>query len=298
MTSEGATDLVVGAVDVYQHAEPDLLPRRGDDVALAHEAKEAGLAAAVHRHHFSPTAERSRLVTAITGFPLFGAILLNDSVGGLNPMAVELAIEMGTVWIGLPTLSARAQRQRLGRTPTQHQRALAFGPGNLTLVDDDGALLDPVHEILRLAAACDLAVNVGYASFPECLAVLRVARAIGMAKLVITNPLTTMQLTLGELDELLASADVVVEQTCYSLHASGSYGGGDRAIETAAALIGHVGYRRVVLSSDGGMREAPRPAELLAWGCEQLLGAGFAEAQLRSMTRTLPSELVAETLGT
>jgi hypothetical protein len=287
---------VVGAVDLYQHAEPDLLPRRGDDIALARDALGAGLAAAVHRHHFSPTAERSRLVAALTGFPLLGAILLNDSVGGLNPTAVELAVEMGAAWIGLPTLSARAQRQRLGRVPTAHRRALTFGPGHLALVDADGRLLDEVQEILRIAAEHGLVVNVGYAGFSECRAVLHAAKAIPLDKVVITNPLTTMGFTPAELDELLGTADLVVEQTCYSLHSSGSYGGGDAAVEAAAALIGHVGYRRIVLSSDGGMQGAPPPAELLAWGCERLLAAGLAEGQLRHMTSTLPSELVAATL--
>src|SRR3954452_21003924 len=103
-----------GAVDLYVHAEPDLIPRRGDDLELAAELKDAGYAAAVHRHHFSGTAERSALVARATGFPLLGALLLDDCAGALNPSVVERELRMGAVWIGLPTISSCYFRSRLG----------------------------------------------------------------------------------------------------------------------------------------------------------------------------------------
>jgi Family of unknown function (DUF6282) len=287
--ADTAGDIVRGAVDLYQHANPDLLPRRGDDVELAEEAKGAGLAAIVHRHHFSPTAERATLARRQTGFPILGAILLNDSVGGLNPTAVELALEMGAVWIGLPTLSAQAQRDRLARMPTRRAQALTFGPGRLTLTDADGKLLPAVHEILDLARSRQVTVNVGYAGFADCQALIRSDRSL---KAVITNPLTTMGLSFDQLDELLEGSALVVEQTAYSLHPSGSYGGGHEAVERAAEIVRRVGPGRLALSSDGGMEDAPGPAELLTWACCRLLEAGIGEDDVYTMTHGVPGSLV------
>ncbi|MBV9660537.1 MAG: hypothetical protein JO337_05205, partial [Acidimicrobiales bacterium] len=124
-----ASDLVNGAVDLYVHSNPDLLPRRTDDIGLARESATAGVAAAIHRHHYCPTAERSKIAQDATGFLLHGAILLNDSVGGINPTAVDLALRDGAVWIGLPTLSAAAMRAQTGWRATRYAKELAFGPG-------------------------------------------------------------------------------------------------------------------------------------------------------------------------
>src|SRR5262245_4634359 len=97
-------EMLEDAVDLYCHANPDILPRRGDDIGLATESKQDGFRAALHRHHFSPTAERTQLARDATGFDLLGAIVLNDAVGGINPYAVELALRMGAVWVAFPTL--------------------------------------------------------------------------------------------------------------------------------------------------------------------------------------------------
>jgi hypothetical protein len=288
-SSEGKAFLP-GAIDLYEHANPDILPRLGDDIDLARRAAEAGLAAVVHRHHYSPTAERAALARQVTGFRMLGAVLLNDSLGGLNPTAVELALEMEAVWVGLPTLSALAQRQRLFRMPVERTRALTFGPGRLTLTGEDGRILPVVGEILELAAQHDVPVNLGYAGFPECLAAVRAAPR--SARLVITNPLSTMGFTSDQLDELLRASSLVVEQTCYSLHPTGSYGGGEEGLERAAAMIRAVGPERTVLSSDGGMAGSPEPAQLLAWGCSKLLGLGISPAHIQDMTHSTPAWLI------
>jgi len=60
-------ELLVGSIDCCVHASPDCFPRSGDDFALVRDLRAAGLRAAVHRHHFTSTSERSRLVRDQTG---------------------------------------------------------------------------------------------------------------------------------------------------------------------------------------------------------------------------------------
>jgi hypothetical protein len=135
-------------------------------------------------------------------------------------------------------------------------------------------------------------VNLGYASFPECVATVRAGVSMGHSRFVLTNPFTTMGFSDQQLDEILAAGDVTVELTCYSLHPAGSYGGGVVGLERAARLIQRIDASRVVLSSDGGMANAPAPPALLAWGCEGLASQGIGVDLLRRLVQTNPAALV------
>ena len=72
------------------------IERRIDDLDLAKEFLAHGMKGVVLKSHYFPTAERAKVVTkAVPGIQAFGAIALNHSVGGLNPVAVELAGRSG-----------------------------------------------------------------------------------------------------------------------------------------------------------------------------------------------------------
>jgi hypothetical protein len=90
--SSAAWDALQGAYDLQVHVAPDVIERRIDDLDLAKEFLAHGLKGFVLKSHYFPTAERASVVTkAVPGIRAFGAIALNHSVGGLNPVAVELA---------------------------------------------------------------------------------------------------------------------------------------------------------------------------------------------------------------
>jgi hypothetical protein len=290
--TDEARRAVRGATDLYTHASPDLLPRRGDDLQLAREAKDAGYAAAVHRHHFSATAERARLASDATGFRLLGAILLNDSAGGFNRDAVDLALRMGAVWVSLPTVNARWYRSRLARLSPERQKSVAFGRGDLSALDAGGKLLPAVDEILPLVAEKNAALNLGYVSYAEMKAVSEAAARHGIGKVVLTSPLTSGGLTQEQADTLMEREMTTIELTAYSMY-PGRVGGADLAVADAARLIRHVGVGRCVLSSDGGSAGSPPPAEILAWGCARLAEQGFTQAELTALVRTNPARLVA-----
>jgi Family of unknown function (DUF6282) len=293
--TDSTSDLIRGAVDCYVHASPDLLPRRVDDVQLAKDSAAAGLAAVIHRHHYSPTAERAALARSVTGFPILGAVLLNDSVGGLNPTAVELALEMGAPWIGLPTLSAKAFRAGMtALPPSPSAERLSFGPGMLEVWGRERRLRAEVREILRMVHEADAVLNLGYVGTDEMLAVARTAAEMGHGRLVLTNP----RLSDEDLESALAIPGVFFEVTSYGVHPEG-LGGAHWAAGMArnVGLIRRVGVDRVVLSSDGGMAGAPAPAEILCWALAQYADAGFSNAELRALVAENPRRLLPKTLG-
>src|SRR5436309_2140268 len=94
--TDRARQLVRGAYDLHVHINPDVIHRRIDDLALAHRFAELGLAGFVLKSHYVPTAERAAVVRgAVPGVNVLGSIVLNNAVGGLNPLAVEIAAREG-----------------------------------------------------------------------------------------------------------------------------------------------------------------------------------------------------------
>ena len=86
---------------------PDVIERRIDDLDLAKEFLTHGLRGFVLKSHYFPTAERAQVVTrAMPGISAYGAITLNHSVGGLNPVAIELAGRSGCKIVWMPTVDA------------------------------------------------------------------------------------------------------------------------------------------------------------------------------------------------
>ena len=99
-----------GVVDLHFHTGPDSRPRSVDDIEASRLAAEAGLRAVLLKNHFTMTADRAALAMGqVDGLEIFGGLVLNRSVGGINPEAVrQMAAFSGgrgkVVW--LPTFDA------------------------------------------------------------------------------------------------------------------------------------------------------------------------------------------------
>ena len=115
--TDRAWEAIHGGHDLHVHVAPDVIARRIDDLDLAREFLARGLAGFALKSHYFPTAERAAVVTkAVAGIAVRGTISLNHSVGGLNPVAVELAGRSGCKIVWMPTVDAanevRASHQR------------------------------------------------------------------------------------------------------------------------------------------------------------------------------------------
>ena len=107
VVSERARTLLRGAVDTHVHISPDVVARRIDDLALAHRSLELGLAGFLMKSHYTSTAERAAVVrAAVPGIAALGSITLNRAVGGMNPVAVEIAAREGARTVWFPTVDS------------------------------------------------------------------------------------------------------------------------------------------------------------------------------------------------
>src|SRR5687767_14645439 len=93
---ETVRGLLKGTFDTHVHAGPDLLPRRFTDIDVAKLAQERGFGGFVLESHHSPTADRASLIRSMfPGVNVYGAIALNNPVGGINPTAVDIQARLG-----------------------------------------------------------------------------------------------------------------------------------------------------------------------------------------------------------
>lgn len=77
--------MLPGAIDLHTHTAPDISPRSVTAIEAAEQARAAGMAAMVIKSHSTDTVAQAEQARIITGFPTFGGVALNYSVGGPQP---------------------------------------------------------------------------------------------------------------------------------------------------------------------------------------------------------------------
>src|SRR5438094_6624046 len=163
VVSDAAWGAIQGAYDLQVHVSPDVIPRRIDDVDLAREFLDHGLRGFVLKSHYVPTYERARVVSrAVPGIAALGSITLNHAVGGLNPVAVEIAGRSGCKIVWMPTVDA--QNETAGRLDggsaklpfwAKIQRELAaegISPPPLSVIDKEGSVVEAARRCLERIA--------------------------------------------------------------------------------------------------------------------------------------------------
>lgn len=272
-------DYLEGAVDLHVHSSPDVDRRRFDDLELARAAKDAGLGAVLIKSHQNSTVERAWLVSqCVPGIRVYGGLVLNETVGGLNRAAVRLALELGARQVWMPTRSARNHRLYHGQE------------GGITILDDQGKLLPAVEAILRAMAASDCILGTGHLSPLETAVLIDAAQKLGVSKILVTHPEWGPTYHSWEAQkELVARGDVFFERCFVSTtHLCGCV-----PFETIERAIIETGVERTILSTDLGQPETPPPAEGLRLYAERLRSSGFSVDQIRTMMQVNPEHLLA-----
>ncbi len=288
--SAHARELVRGAYDVHIHVAPDVMRRRIDDVTLAERFAAVGMAGFVLKSHYAPTAERAEVVRrARPGVEALGAITLNASVGGLNPIAVEIAGRGGARFVWLPTVDSANQRSCLAEEPegakppmwAQLQADLAaagMAADPVDVLDAEGKVLERTRQVLRLIAKHDMTLATGHLHQDESAAVIDAALDEGVRRIVVTHPEFTSQRIGVQRQRALAEKGAMLER-CYTTPYTGKV-----SWDVWLGNIRDVGPRHSVISSDLGQPFNPPVEDGLALAADRLLAAGFTDAEVRLMT--------------
>jgi hypothetical protein len=290
--SDRARGLVRGGYDLHIHVGPDVQKRIVDDVTLAHRFAELGLAGFGLKSHYTSTAERARVVAAaVPGVTVLGTITLNAAVGGLNPLAVEVAAREGARIVWLPTVSAVNEQHEVtearasGNVPVwvrleRSLREAGVRADPVRVVDDHGRLTDAAERVLDVVARHGLVLCTGHLARDEIFVVVAAASERGIGDVVVTHPEFPSQSLEPSEQVELADMGAVMERVFTTAYTGKTTW--ERVLEATRA----VGVERTVWATDLGQLANPPVEDGLALMAEAFLEAGFTEDDVRTMAVT------------
>jgi hypothetical protein len=286
--SERARELLRGTYDTHMHISPDVVERIIDDISLAKKFQDLGMAGFVLKSHYGSTAERAAVVrAAVPGVDVLGAIALNRAVGGINPLAVEIAAREGARTVWLPTVdSVNESHEREARAGAKvpvwvklqldlREQGIEIPP--VPVVDDHGVLLPEVYEVLGMIARHEMCLATGHLSRDEIFAVVDAAVDAGVETIVITHPEFPSQDLSVEDQNALAGKGALLER-CFTTPHTGKV-----TWERWTRNIRATGPERSVLSTDLGQVFNPPVQDGMALMVDRLLDAGFSEEEIYVM---------------
>lgn len=285
--ADPAWELLDGALDLHVHTAPDLIDRYRTDLEIARDVRDAGMAGVVVKSHVVPTVPRTAVANEVIGEDvLYGGVALNGSVGGLNPDAVEVALDLGAEVVWLPTVwsANHASRARTaGEERFVGQRVP--GPGEeLSIVSGDEIVVE-VERIVDLVAEADAVLGTGHAGADATEAVVDACADAGVDCLV-NHPFFEVVDLPVELQVRLAERGAIMEYCAYAVESTQGHD-----VDRVARAIDRIGPERAVLATDFGQAANP-PVEGLARFAGALLEAGLSEAALRTLSVETPRRLL------
>lgn len=282
---------MTGLIDIHVHAAPSIFPRSVTDHQLAQEVQSVGMRGFVLKAHEESTMSRIKLLQA--DFPdlaLFGSLVLNWFVGGLNPYAVDLALQLGAKIIWMPTGSSRQHIQYYGGSGYTEQRSTTslLQQEGISIFDAMGRIRSELYDILDMVASSNAVAASGHLSPDETMAFVIAAKERHVEKILVTHPdLRLNQIPLSvQVD--LAKQGAYLEKSYLTLLPPW------KSIELPemVASIRTIGTGRIVLQTDLGQAGHPTPAQGYKNFIQFLLNGGVSEPEIFRMGAQNPADLL------
>jgi hypothetical protein len=288
-------ELLVDAIDLHCHVDLEF-SRHAFRKALPEwewlpRAEAAGMRAVVLKSHLWPSVSLTPFLDQLYDgtVAVETSVTLNPTSGGLEPWAVEAAAAMGARAVFLPTWGSRNDRERGGFHRRLAETFPHFDPARLStlsITDESGALVDAVHEILRLAIEHDLMLSTGHVSWRESLTLVREANRLGFDRLLFGHPLSGSVGAPAEAIREAAALGAYVE-VCWPTVAPGR-----TAPAEVVGMVREIGAGRTVLTSDFFGGANPSPSDLLRMLLGVLFDAGLTREEIRQAVAVNPAALL------
>lgn len=282
-----------GICDMHVHTNPDLRLRAYSDLQLADAAVRVGARAIVIKSHLGFTVNRAAIVNDYvrkvygenTGFTMYGGVVMNKVIGGVNPEAVEKGLKLGAKEIWLPTQSAKRHLEKMGQNPLD----------GIELVRD-GKVIPELKDVFNLIRDYDVALGTAHVSPMEAFVIVEAARDAGVKKIIITHPeWWVCDYSIDDQIRLVKDYDVILER-CYAQN-MGKGKPYHLNLKENAELIKEVGYEHVMVDTDGGQTENPDWETEMYEYMHYLLEYGIPIEHIYHMTKTIPYWLLGITEG-
>ena len=265
-----------GVVDLHVHAGPDSRPRSVSDSEAARASDDAGLRAILLKNHFTMTADRAALaMDHVDGLEIFGGVVLNRAVGGINPEAVRQMVDFSggrgkVVW--LPTFDAEWYVTEAG-----------MGGPFISVMNADGPL-PAVLEVFSLVAEHDLLLATGHSAPEEVLALIPEAQQLGVSRILVTHVFSQGS-TMAQMREM-ASTGAIMEIDWLAVFSGG------RSITDYTIAIREIGAEYFAMSTDLGQAGNPLHPEGWRAYISAMREAGVSANEIDTMAKRNPARLL------
>jgi hypothetical protein len=280
-----------GVIDMHVHSHPDVFGRNMDDIDVAQLAKARGMRGILLKNHVSETASRAALVMKVVpGIEVFGGVVLNRAVGGINPDAVEWMHRVyggrgKVVW--LPTFEADRHVKVLGK------------PGETGLVvAPNGKVTPEMEAILKIIARENLVLATGHVHPEEIIAVVRRGRELGVKNMIVTHALTNVPgLTMAQAKQV-ADMGAVIE-VCFLQFLAGPNAPlpflthwTQVNAKNVAQAVKELGANSLVISSDLGQSGNMTHPDGIESAIAAMKREGISDGDIDLMMRKNPARLL------
>ncbi len=250
---------IEGFVDTHVHTSPDVKPRFHTDIGAALNAKEELMASIVLKNHYEPTSGRAKVSSEVTGFPVYGGVVLNSSVGLLNPHAVEASLGMGGRFVWFPTISYSS-------------------------VEMDWT---KVEDILNIISENNMVLATGHLKPSDIFTLIDMAKSLGIWRIIVNHPLT--RVVGASLDEQIEMSSYAYLEHCYVACMEGHDVLDPDLIKDS---IKKVGAKRCIMATDFGQIHNPSPINGLKMFIGSMLERGVSIEEINIMCRENPLKLI------
>jgi hypothetical protein len=288
---------LMGVIDIHAHAAPQTgalnFQRQFDALQAAQIAQIYGMRGIVLKEHTTETASWAYLVSQVVpGVEVFGGIVLNRYVGGMNPSAVE-AMAL-----------TRGGRGKVVYMPTMDAEYRNEGQPGRVAVSRNGQLLPEVLEVLKVVAKHNLGLSTGHVSPQETLLIVRAAKAAGVNKIYVQHPNHGgLVWSITQLKEVIRAGAMVEVVTSGDGLTGGPAGRGVPAVVNPEnptmdygpqkiADIRALGPQNIILSTDLGQPGRVNYAQSMQMAIAVLMKEGFTQAEIDMMTKRNPAKFL------
>ena len=278
--NERMWNLLRGSYDIHVHGGPSSTTHRLlDELDCSIHGCYLGQGGIVFKNHDSPSTRSVYFVQKAVDkwaeennkkkIELFGGVVLNYSVGGLNPEAVISAYRLGGKYVWLPNLDANHHRKVVG---------IAEGQG-IDVIDENDKVVPKMKEILNLVAETDMVLGLCHQSTRERLAVIQEAVKMGVKRIEVLHANFAMTWLTPEQCKLFADLGAYIGIYAMDI-------GVDYTWDDAMAMYKAVGPERIVFGSDCGHIENPYPLDGMRRLILGFLYRGVPDDHIKLMCQT------------
>jgi hypothetical protein len=280
-----------GVIDMHVHSHPDVFGRNMDDIDIAQLARSKGMRGILLKNHISETASRAALVMKVVpGVEVFGGIVLNKAVGGINPDAVEWMHRVygsrgKVVW--LPTFESDKHVKTFGK-PTD--KGLVVAP--------NGQVTPEMEAVLKIIARENLLLATGHVHPEEVIAVVRRGRELGVKNMLVTHGLTNVPgLSMAQAKQVADMGGVI--EVCFLQFLAGPNAPlpflthwNQVNAKNVAQAVKEIGAKSLVISSDLGQSGNMTHPDGIEAAIAAMKREGISDGDIDVMMRKNPARLL------